>query len=138
MSLVKLLGAVDGTISIKTHLKGDFGLSGILDLAFFSLKKFDMMWKKDLDLFLALHLPKHYQYPQLKMTWWICVLISDVVVLKQFSFLLVVCFPLTFPWFFIEMYVSFVHCVAKLLHYYPLIRSIRYKNLYEKEKYVLN
>ena len=35
MSLVKLLGAVDGNISIKTHLKGAFGLSGILDLAFF-------------------------------------------------------------------------------------------------------
>ena len=34
MSLVKLLGAVDGTISIKTHLKGAFELSGILDLAF--------------------------------------------------------------------------------------------------------
>ena len=47
MSLVKILGAVDGTISIKTHLKGAFGLSGILDLAFFSLKKFDMMCKKD-------------------------------------------------------------------------------------------
>ena len=31
---VKLLGAVDGTISIKTNLKGDFGLSGILDLDF--------------------------------------------------------------------------------------------------------
>ena len=34
VSLVKLLGAVDGTISIKTHLKGAFVLSGILDIAF--------------------------------------------------------------------------------------------------------
>ena len=34
MSLVRLLGAVDGIISIKTHLKGAFGFSGILDLAF--------------------------------------------------------------------------------------------------------
>ena len=34
MSLVKILGAVDEIISIKTHLKGAFGLSGILDLAF--------------------------------------------------------------------------------------------------------
>ena len=31
MSLVKLLGAVDGIISIKTHLKGASGLSGNLD-----------------------------------------------------------------------------------------------------------
>ena len=29
VSLVKLLGAVDGTIFIKNHFKGDFGLSGI-------------------------------------------------------------------------------------------------------------
>ena len=35
MSLVKLLGAVDGTISIKPHFKGALGLIGILDLAFF-------------------------------------------------------------------------------------------------------
>ena len=34
MSLAKLLGAVDGIISIKTHLKGAFGFSGFLDLAF--------------------------------------------------------------------------------------------------------
>ena len=34
MSLVRILGAVDVIISIKTHLKGAFGFSGILDLAF--------------------------------------------------------------------------------------------------------
>ena len=34
MSLVKILCAVDGIIYIKTHLKGAFGLSGILYLAF--------------------------------------------------------------------------------------------------------
>ena len=39
MSLVKLLGAVDGTISIKTHLKGDFGLSGILALVFLFIEE---------------------------------------------------------------------------------------------------
>ena len=39
MSLVKFLGAVDGTISIKTHLKGAFGLSGILDLAFLFIEE---------------------------------------------------------------------------------------------------
>ena len=33
MSLVKRLGAVDGIISIKTHLKSDFGFSGYSDLA---------------------------------------------------------------------------------------------------------
>ena len=48
-----------------------------------------MMCKKDMDLFLDLHLPKHWKYPQLIMIWWICVLISDVVLLNQFSFLLV-------------------------------------------------
>ena len=34
MSLVKLLGAVDGIISIKNHLKGAFGFNRFLDLAF--------------------------------------------------------------------------------------------------------
>ena len=33
MSLVRLLGAVDGIISIKTHLKDAFGFGGISDLA---------------------------------------------------------------------------------------------------------
>ena len=39
MSLFKLLGAVDVIISIKTHLKGAFGLSVILDLAFLFIKE---------------------------------------------------------------------------------------------------
>ena len=39
MSLVKLLGDVDGIIFIKTHLKGAFGFSGILDLAFLSVEE---------------------------------------------------------------------------------------------------
>ena len=39
MSLVRLLGAVDGIISIKTHLKGAFGYSGILDLAFLFIEE---------------------------------------------------------------------------------------------------
>ena len=37
-----------------------------------------------MDLFLALYIPKHLKYPHPTMIWWICVLISDVVILKQF------------------------------------------------------
>ena len=58
------------------------------------------MCKKGLNLFLALHLPKHLQYPQITIIWCICVLTSDVVILKQFSFLLVIFFfdiSLIFP-----------------------------------------
>ena len=39
MSLVRLLGAVDGIISIKTHLEGAFGCSGSLDLAFLFIEE---------------------------------------------------------------------------------------------------
>ena len=39
MSIVKLLGAFDGIISIKTHLKGDFGSSGILNIAFLLIEE---------------------------------------------------------------------------------------------------
>ena len=39
MSLVRLLGAVDGIISIKPHLKRSFGFSGILDLAFLFIEE---------------------------------------------------------------------------------------------------
>ena len=47
-----------------------------------------MKCKKGLDIFLALHLPRHWQYLQLTMIWLICYLISDATILKQFSFLL--------------------------------------------------
>ena len=43
VSLVRLLGAVDGIISIKIHLKGAFGLSRILDLAFLFIEE---IWHK--------------------------------------------------------------------------------------------
>ena len=36
---MRLLGAVDGIISIKTHLKGAFGFSGSLDLAFLFIEE---------------------------------------------------------------------------------------------------
>ena len=39
MSLVRILGVVDGIISIKTHLKGSFGFSGILDVAFLFIEE---------------------------------------------------------------------------------------------------
>ena len=39
VSLVKLLGAFDGIISIKTHLKGAFGFSGILDPDFLFIEE---------------------------------------------------------------------------------------------------
>ena len=39
VSLVRLVGAVDGIISIKTHLKGSLGFNGILDLAFLFIEE---------------------------------------------------------------------------------------------------
>ena len=39
VSLVKLLGAFDGIISIKTHFKGAFGFSGILDPDFLFIEE---------------------------------------------------------------------------------------------------
>ena len=51
MSLVKRFGAIDGIIFIKTHLKGDFGFNGILDLAFLFMEEIWNDVKKGLDLF---------------------------------------------------------------------------------------
>ena len=56
-----------------------------------------MKCKKGLDLFLALHPPKHCQYTQITMIWLICALINDVAILKKFYFLLVIYFSLTYP-----------------------------------------
>ena len=39
VSLVRLLGAVDGIISVKTHLEGAFVFSGILDLEFLFIEE---------------------------------------------------------------------------------------------------
>ena len=39
MSLVTLFGAVYGIMSIKTHLKGTFGFSGFLDVAFLFMEE---------------------------------------------------------------------------------------------------
>ena len=39
MSLVKRFVAVDGIISIKIHLKGDFGFNGFLYLAFLFMEE---------------------------------------------------------------------------------------------------
>ena len=39
MSLVKLLGAIDGIISIKTQLKEAFGFGGVLYLAFLFIEE---------------------------------------------------------------------------------------------------
>ena len=39
MSLVRLLGDVDGITPIKSHLKGAFGFNGSLDLAFLFIEE---------------------------------------------------------------------------------------------------
>ena len=51
MSIVKLLGGVDGIIPVKTHLKGAFGFSGILDLAFSFIEEIWYDVQKGLDIF---------------------------------------------------------------------------------------
>ena len=99
---------------------------------------FDIIYKKGLDLFLAIYLPKHYHYPQLTIIWCICGLIFDVITLKKLSSLMVISLSLTPPWFSLEMHVFFVHYLEKLVNYSPLLRSIHCKTLCEKDKYVLN
>ena len=85
---MRLLGDVDGITSIKTHLKGDFGFNGTLDLAFLFIEEILHEVQKGLDLFLALHLPRHWQYLQLLLIWYICSIISDASIIKQFTFFL--------------------------------------------------
>ena len=139
MSLIKLLGDVDGIVSIKTHLKGAFGFSRFLDLDFLFIEE---IWhdvqKRSGSILSSIYITKHSQYPQLTIIWWVCDLIFHVVILKQFSFYMVISFSLTYTWFYLEMHVSFVHYVVMLFCYSPLLGSIRCKTLCEKDKCVLN
>ena len=57
MSFVRLFGAVDGIISIKTHLKGAFGFNGSLDLAFLFIEETLHEVQKGSASILALHVP---------------------------------------------------------------------------------
>ena len=67
MSLVRLLGAVDGIISIKTHLKGAFGFSGILNLAFLFI---DVPADLPNGVCLTLAAPEHQEMNgQVEVTW---------------------------------------------------------------------
>ena len=47
-------------------------------------------------------------------------------------------FSLTYSWFFLEMHVSFVHCVVMLPHFSSLLRITLCKTIYEKYNYVLH
>ena len=47
-------------------------------------------------------------------------------------------FSLTYPWFSLEMHVSFVHCVVMLLIFSSLLQITLCKTLCEKDKYVLH
>ena len=84
MLLVKPFGAVDGIISIKTHLKGALGFSEFLDLAFLFIEDILHDVQKGSGYILRKYLPKHYHYPQPTMIWCICDLIFDVKNLEQF------------------------------------------------------
>ena len=132
MSLVKTFGAVDGTISIKTHLKGSFGFSRILDLAFLFIeeiwhdvqKGYGSILSSISFQILAVSPDNNYLVDLWPNLW--C---NNY--LKQSS-KMVIYFSLTFPWFPPKMHVSFVHYVSKLLRYSPLLQSILCKNICEK------
>ena len=112
MSLVKILDAIDGIIFIKTHLKGVFGLSGILELAFLFIENIWHYVQKGSGYILSsTSSQKLAVSPSNNDLLDLCPNIY-VIILKQFSFLLVISFSLTSPWFFLEMHASFVHCVA--------------------------
>ena len=51
MSLVNCFGDVDGIMSIKTHLMGDVGFSGFVDLAFLFMEEIWHDVEKGLDIF---------------------------------------------------------------------------------------
>ena len=59
MSFVKLFSAVNGITSIKPHLKGGFGFSGILDLAFLFIEEILHDVQKGTGYIIFLHITKH-------------------------------------------------------------------------------
>ena len=95
VSLVRLLGDVDGIIPIKTHLKGDFGFSGILYLAFLFIEEILHEVPKGSGSILSYTSSQTLSVsPAINDLADLC-LISDETILKQFSFLLD--FSLTYP-----------------------------------------
>ena len=138
MSLVKLLGAVDGIISIKTYFKGDFGLSGILDLAFLFIEEIWHDVQKGSGYILS---------STSSQTLALSPANNDMVYLcpnlwcsnsKAIFFLAGNLFFFDISLIFLEMHVSFVQCVVMLPHFSYLLRSTPCKNLCEKDKYFLH
>ena len=90
-----------------------------------------MKYKKGLDLFLALHIPRHCHYIQLTVIWLICALIFNVVILKQFYFLLEFFFfdiSLIFP----RNACFFCALCGNVTAFFSFAPKYTVKNLYEK------
>ena len=69
VSLVRLLGAVDVIISLKTHLKGAFGFSGSLDLACLFIEEIFHEVQKGSGSIISSASSQNWQYLQLSIIW---------------------------------------------------------------------
>ena len=132
MALVKFVGAVDGIISIKNHLKGAFGLSVILDPAMLFVEEIwhDVQKVSGYILgsassqTLAVSPANNGLVDMCPNLWY-----SNSKAIFFFARNL---WSMNFSWYFLEMHVSFVHCVVTLLHYYPLTEVQHEKSFLKK------
>ena len=135
---VNILEDMAGMVSMNTHLKGVLVFSGVFDIVFCGLFRYDNMFRKGQDLPLDKFLYKNLQYLQPLVTLWTCVLISDAIILEKVSFGVFAFMILTFILFLPKVHVSSARYVVISTRSVNWNQRKPYKTFSEKCRYIPN